>query len=449
MSRFGRGDSPSDPAMPFESDPIVSLKPRDQWPEGWSQTTIEEEIRKKLQGLPGVQLMISQPVQARVDELLSGVRAQIVVKIFGDDLDTLKAKADEIAAVVRGIDGVQDLRVEMVGGQEYLTIDIDRGALARYGINVADVNAIIETALAGRVTTQVFEGQRRFAGVVRFPPEFRLSEESIANILVPTVNGATVPLSSLAQIRVVEGPTQISREGAQRRIFVGINTAGRDLGGFVQEARAAIAARVQMPEGYQVVWGGQYENMNRAMGTLGQIIPVVLLAILFLLFILYRSLRHAVLIITVLPLASIGGIVGLFLTGEYLSVPASIGFIALWGISVINAVVLVEHILKLRHEGMGLDEALFRGGDDRLRPVLMTAALTNIGLVPMMLATGIGSEVQRPLAVVVVYGVLSATFLTMLVVPALYKLFEPAQRAGEQPQQRAPGAAPTGSAGAA
>jgi cobalt-zinc-cadmium resistance protein CzcA len=369
--------------------------------------------------------MISQPVQARVDELLSGVRAQIVLKLFGDDLEVLKSKAEEIAGVLRKISGVQDLRVEMVGGQEYLTIDIDRSALARHGINVSDVNDIIETALAGKVVTQVFEGQRRFAGVVRFPGEFRLSEEAIANILVPSVSGATVPLSSLATIRVMEGPTQISREGAQRRIFVGINTGGRDLGGFVQEARAAIATQVQLPEGYRLVWGGQYENMNRAMGTLGMIIPIVIVAILFLLFILYKSLRHALLIITVLPLASIGGIVGLFITGEYLSVPASIGFIALWGISVINAVVLVEHILKLRHEGMGLDEALFRGADDRLRPVLMTAALTNIGLVPMMLATGIGSEVQRPLAVVVVYGVVTATFLTMLVVPALYKLFEP------------------------
>ena len=424
MSRFGRGDSPTDPAQPNESDPIVELLPRDQWPEGWTQTTIEDEIRQRLADLPGVSLMISQPVQQRVDELLSGVRSQIVVKLFGDDLDVLKRKADEIAHEIRQVQGVKDLRVEMVGGQEYLKIDIDRAALARHGINVSEVNAIIETALAGKVTTQVFEGQRRFAGVVRFPPEFRSSPEAVGGILIPTVDGATVPLRALAQIGLVEGPTQISREAAQRRIFVGVNVGGRDLGGFVQEAQQRIAANVELPAGYRVVWGGQYENMQRAMGTLGTIIPFVVLAILFLLFVLYKSLRYALLIITVLPLASIGGIWGLFIAQQYLSVPATIGFIALWGIAVINAVVLVEHVLHLRAQGLAGDEAIRRGCQDRLRPVLMTAALTNIGLVPMLMADGIGSEVQRPLAAVVVYGVVSATVLTMLVVPALLKLFE-------------------------
>jgi cobalt-zinc-cadmium resistance protein CzcA len=424
VSRFGRGDSPADPALPHESDPIVNMVDRDQWPEGWLQGDFENAIREKLKHLPGVSLLISQPVQQRVDELLSGVRAQIVVKLFGEDLDVLKEKADAIARVIGRVQGVKDMRVEQIGGQQYLTIRIDRSALARSGINVSDVNAAIETALAGRVATHVFEGERRFAAVVRFPAEFRDSKRTIETLLVPTANGATVPRSAIADIKVVEGPSQVSREDRQRRIFIGVNIAGRDLGSFVKEAQARVKAEVPLPESYHIAWGGQYENMQRAMGTLSVIIPIVILAILFLLFVLYRSLRHALIILTVLPQASIGGILGLFLMGEYLSVPASVGFIVLWGISVINGVVLVAHFLDLKREGKPLDEALYDGCQHRLRPVLMTAALTNIGLVPMLLATGIGSEVQRPLATVVVYGVVTATFLTMLFVPALYKLVE-------------------------
>lgn len=424
ISRMGRGDSPSDPQMPNESDPIVSMVDRSEWPRGWTQTDFENAIRDKLKDLPGVALMISQPVQQRVDELLSGVRAQIVVKLFGEDLDVLKDKADEIARVVGDIQGIKDLRVEQVGGQQYFTIKPDRNAIARQGINVEDVNTIIDTALAGKVATQIFEGQRRFPAVVRFPPEYRESEAAIGNILVPTLNGATVPLKSIAEIKVMDGPTQVSREDRERRIFIGINIAGRDLGSFVEEAQREIKARVTLPPGYSVVWGGQYENMQRAMGTLTVIIPIVILAILFLLFVLYGSVKYAILVISVLPQASIGGIVGLFVTGEYLSVPASIGFIVLWGISVINGVVLVAHFLHLKAEGHPLDEVVYEGAQHRLRPVLMTAALTNIGLVPMLLTSGLGSEVQRPLATVVVFGVLSATILTMLFVPALYKLFE-------------------------
>ncbi|MFN8751490.1 MAG: efflux RND transporter permease subunit, partial [Betaproteobacteria bacterium] len=231
-------------------------------------------------------------------------------------------------------------------------------------------------------------------------------------------------LKSIADIRVIDGPTQISRENRQRRMFIGVNIANRDLGSFVKEAQDKIASKVDLPEGYSIVWGGQYENMQRAMGTLAVIIPIVIVAILFLLFMLYGSLKYAILVISVLPQASIGGILGLFLTGEYLSVPASIGFIVLWGISVINGVVLVAHFLHLKEEGFPLDRAIYEGSQHRLRPVLMTAALTNIGLVPMLLTTGLGSEVQRPLATVVVFGVITATFLTMLFVPALYKLFE-------------------------
>jgi cobalt-zinc-cadmium resistance protein CzcA len=369
MSRFGRGDSPADPALPHESDPIISMVDPGEWPEGWTQGDFENAIREKIKDLPGVSLLISQPVQQRVDELLSGVRAQIVLKLFGEDLDVLREKADEIARVIRSVQGVKDMRVEQLAGQQYLTIEIDRSAVARQGINVSAVNAIIETALAGGIATHIFEGQRRFAAVVRFPEEFRGTEEAIENLLVPTASGATVPLASIAEIKVLEGPSQISREDRQRRVFIGINIAGRDLGSFVEEAQARVKAEVSLPEGYYTVWGGQYENMQRAMGTLSVIIPIVIVAILFLLFMLYGSLRHALIILTVLPQASIGGILGLYFTGEYLSVPASVGFIVLWGISVINGVVLVAHFLDQQREGKPLDVALYEGCQHRLRPV--------------------------------------------------------------------------------
>jgi cobalt-zinc-cadmium resistance protein CzcA len=425
VSTLGRGESPADPAGVNESGPVVSLLPIDQRPEGFKlQSDIERRIREVLSVLPGVQLVMSQPIQERVDEMVTGVRSQVAIKLFGEDLAVLRQKSEEIARVLNGIPGTRDLRLDRVSGQPYLTINIDRTAIARYGINVSDVHDVIETAIAGRQATEVFEGERRFAAVVRYPEAFRNSIEAIGNILFTSPNGAMVPLKSLATIEVVDSAPVISRESGRRRIVIGSNVAGRDLGGYVAEAQARIAQEVDLPEGYMLQWGGQFENMERALGRLSVIVPITVAVIFFLLFVLFKSVRYAALIILVLPFASLGGIFGLLLSGEFLSVPASVGFITLWGIATLNAVVLVEYIRHLRGEGLEVHDAVIEGCKARLRPVLMTASVAMLGLIPMLFATGPGSEVTRPLAVVVISGLVTSTLLTLVVVPALFKWFD-------------------------
>ena len=424
VSRLGRGESAADPAGPNESDPIVSLKPRSEWPSGWTQDDIAAAILDKLRTMPGVQLVMAQPISDRVDEMVTGVRSDVAVKVFGDDLEVLRAKANEIARVAGTVRGVRDMRVERTGGQQYLTIAIDRQAIARQGLNVSDVQDVIETAVGGKVATEIYEGERRFQAVVRLPERLRDSVAEIRAITLTAPSGAQVALDSLAKIEVADGPAQVSRESAKRRIVIGINVKDRDLGGFVAELQAAVGAQVPMPEGYYLVWGGQFENLERALGHLKVIVPVTIAAIFFLLFLLFNSLRFAGLIITVLPFASIGGVIGLAVTGEYLSVPASVGFIALWGIAVLNGVVLVSYIRKLREEGLALLEAVVEGAIHRFRPVMMTATVAMLGLIPFLFADGPGSEVQRPLAIVVIGGLITSTLLTLVVVPALYGYFE-------------------------
>ncbi|MBL0038921.1 MAG: efflux RND transporter permease subunit, partial [Nitrosomonadales bacterium] len=358
FSGVGRGESPADSQSQNESTPIVSLKPRDEWPKGWTQDDIADAIRDKVKTLPGVQIVMAQPISDRVDEMVTGVRSDVAIKLFGDDIDTLKLKADAIAKVATSIKGAQDLRVERVTGQQYLSINIDRHAIARHGLNVADINDVIETAIGGRTTTEIFEGERRFSAVVRLPESFRNNLGEIHGLRVISPNGAHVALEDLATISILDGPAQISREKAKRRIVVGVNVKDRDLGGFVAELQLAVDAKVKLPEGYYLEWGGQFQNMERAMGHLMVIVPVTIAAIFFLLFLLFGSLRYASLIIMVLPFASIGGVVSLFLTGEYLSVPASVGFIALWGIAVLNGVVLVSYIRTLREKGMSQTDAV-------------------------------------------------------------------------------------------
>lgn len=424
VSRLGRGESAADPGQPHESDPIVMLKPRDEWRDGYTQEDIANEIRDKLKFLPGVEIAISQPIAARVDEMVSGVRSQVAVKIFGDDLDQLRKLGDAVAGALMATQGATDLRVERVSGQEYLTIQIDRSAIARYGINVEDVNALIEIAVQGRVATQVYEGERRFDTIVRLPAQYRSDVESIGNLVLRAPTGAIVPLRDVADITLGDGPAQVSREGGKRRLVVGVNVQGRDLGGFVAEAQARIDRTLPMPAGYYLSWGGQFENMERAIGTLSIIIPITIAAIFFLLFMLFNSVRYAALVITVLPLAAIGGLVALAISGEYLSVPAAVGFINLWGIAVLNGVVLVSFIRQQREAGLATDEAIIEGCTHRFRPVMMTAMVALLALIPMLFSTGPGSEVTRPLAVVVIGGLFSSTSLTLLLVPVLYRWFE-------------------------
>jgi cobalt-zinc-cadmium resistance protein CzcA len=424
VSRLGRGESPADPAGPNEADVIATLAPIEERPRGLSQEKIADQMRDRLARIPGINLVMSQPISDRVDEMVTGVRADVAVKIFGDDLDALIEKARAVAQVASTIQGTQDTRVDRVGGQQYLVIDIDRSAIARYGLNASDVSDTIEMAIAGKSATEVYEGERRFQAIVRLPAIYRSNIDDIKQIMVSSPNGPRVPLEDLASIRVLEGPAQINRDMAKRRIVVGINVQGRDLGGYVAELQKTIYQKVPLPPGYYIQWGGQFQNMQRAMRHLAIIVPITIGAIFFLLFLLFHSVRFAALIITVLPLASIGGVFGLFITREYLSVPASVGFIALWGIAVLNGVVLVSYIRKLRMDGRSQIEAIWQGTKLRFRPVMMTATVAALGLVPFLFARGPGSEIQRPLAIVVIGGLVSSTALTLIIVPCLYALFE-------------------------
>lgn len=420
VSPLGRGESPADPAGPNESTPVALIDPDSDR----DQQEIEEDIRKRLSAIPGVQVVISQPIAQRVDEMLTGVRSQLGIKIFGDDLNELRQLSEQVAKVVRSVRGARDIRVERLSGQQFLTVDIDRNAIARYGLNVADVQTLIETAIGGKEVTTLYEGERRYGIQVRFPQRFRESIEDIGNTLLRTSNGAQVPLSTVAKIQLVDGPAQVSREWGKRRVVVGANVDGRDLGGFVEEVQQRLTKEVKLPQGYYFKFGGQFENLERAMDTLSIIVPLTIAAIFFLLFLLFNSVKLASLIIMVLPFASIGGVIGLFVTGEYLSLPASVGFIALWGIAVLNGVVLVSCIRKFRQDGMAVAEAVREGCVQRFRPVMMTATVALLGLVPFLFAAGPGSEVQRPLAIVVISGLISSTLLTLVVLPTLYRWFD-------------------------
>ncbi len=422
VSKLSRGESPADPGQPNESDPIVTLKP--QGDRDLNQEEISNQIRDKLKSLPGIELAISQPIAARVDEMVSGVRSQVAVKIFGDDLEQLKKLGGQIGLILSNTAGSTDLRIEQVSGQNYLNIKINRDAIARYGINVSDVNDVIETAIGGKEASLVFEGERRFPLVLRYPVQYRSNVSEIEKITLTSPNGALVLMRDLAEISIIDGPAQVSRESGKRRLVIGVNVNGRDLGGFVKEAQEKIAREVPLPNGYTLDWGGQFENMQRAMARLMIIIPLTILAIFFLLFMLFKSVKLAALIILVLPFASIGGVFGLLITGEYLSVPAAVGFINLWGIAVLNGVVLVSFIKQLREDGRGLREALIEGCSHRFRPVMMTACVAMLALVPMLISSGPGSEVTKPLAIVVISGLITSTSLTLLVLPVLYGRFE-------------------------
>ncbi|MBX3348838.1 MAG: efflux RND transporter permease subunit [Nitrospira sp.] len=441
VSKIGRTELGNDPQEPNESDPVVRLKPLDQWTTAKTMPELMQKFRERLTSVSGATFLISQPIQQRVDELISGVRTEATVKLFGDDLETLRNKAQEIAEVLESVRGVRDIKVEQLYGQPYLTIDIDRSKIARHGINVADVREIISTAIGGEVATRVYEGQQRFDLVVRFPKPYRDSVETISNIKVSDQAGALIPLADLGTIQLEEGPGRISREQLQRYVSIGFNTLGRDIGSLVAEAQQKINERVALPIGYRVTWGGSFENMERAMAKLKVIVPITIGLIFFLLYSTFNSLRQATLIILNLPFALIGGVVALWLTKEYLSVPASIGFINLFGVAVLNGIVLVSYMNKLREDGHSLDEAVTSGALLRLRPVLMTALVALLGLVPLAFAQGIGSEVQRPLAIVVIGGLVSSTLLTLIMLPVLYRWLE-----GREQGPRQAGAPPTGSA---
>jgi cobalt-zinc-cadmium resistance protein CzcA len=398
--------------------------PKKEWKGGMNRDELVTAMRDSLSTIPGLVYSFSQPIQCRIDELVAGTKAQLILKLFGENLDILKSKADEIANQLSSIKGGTDLVTEKISGQPYLTIEIDRSKIARYGLNISDVQEIIEIALAGKSASKLYEENRNFDIVVRFPEENRNSIEAIGNILVPTPTDARIPLSQLATISMDEGPVQISREDGLRRIGIEMNIQGRDIGSFVEEAKQKIKSKVKLPAGYYVTWGGQFENQQRAMAKLMTISPVAIGLILLLLFMTFRNIRLALLVISNLPFALIGGIFSLWISGLYLSVPAAVGFIVLFGVAVLNGVVLVSHITQLRDEGLELKKAIEKGCLNRLRPVLMTASIAIFSLIPMLYSSGTGSEIQKPLATVVVGGLITSTFLTLFLIPSLYGWFE-------------------------
>jgi cobalt-zinc-cadmium resistance protein CzcA len=424
VSRIGQTGVALDTRGVDKAGYVGILKPKSEWKRDISREELTNEMRASLETIPGIGFGFSQPIQCRIDELVAGTKAQLILKLFGEDIDLLKNKADEIAKVLSNVKGGTDLMAEKVSGQPYLTINIDRSKIARYGLNISDVQNVIEIAIAGKTASKYYEENRSFDIIVRLPEEKRNSIEAIENILVSTKTGTNIPLAQLAEIKMIEGPVQISREDGIRRIGIEMNVSGRDIGSFVAEAKHKIKETVQLPAGYYITWGGQFENQQRAMNKLMIVGPIAVGLILLLLFITFRSVRLALLVISNLPFALIGGVFSLYISGLYLSVPASIGFIVLFGVAVLNGVVLVSQISQLRKEGMELQEAIRKGSLNRLRPVLMTASIAIFSLMPMLVATGTGSEIQKPLAIVVVGGLITSTLLTLLIIPSVYSWFE-------------------------
>jgi len=425
FSRSGTPEVATDPMPISLTDSFIMLKPRNEWRKGLTKDALIAEMEDKANEVPGQGYGFSQPIQMRFSELVSGVKADVAVKVFGEDLDELKRLADKIAALLKKIPGAADVAVEQVDDIPVLQIDIDREAIARLGVNVDDVQTLVSTALGRTPVGQIIEGDKRFSLVVRLPEEESNSVEGIAALPVPIPGGGSVSLGSISKLANKPAPAQISREAGKRRVVVQLNVRGRDLGSFIAAAQAAVKREVKMPEGYYPAWGGQFENLQRASLRLAIVVPVALGLIFVLLFSTFGSLRQAFLIFTGVPLAVTGGVFALAARGLPFSIAAGVGFIALSGVAVLNGVVMVSAINRLREEsGLGVKEAAKRGALERLRPVLMTALVAALGFIPMALNTGIGAEVQKPLATVVIGGIASATLLTLLVLPTLYVWFE-------------------------
>ncbi len=423
VTRVGRGEvgAHADPVNSAEA--FVAMKPKEEWTSAKSLEELYSKMSEEFEDFPGTQFNFTQPIAAAVDELLTGTKADLAIKIFGPDMEVLKEKAEEVEEVIRGVSGAADVQKDQVTGTPQILITVDRQAISRYGINVQDVQEIIRSAVGGEEAGQVFEGIKRFDILVRYSPEARGSVEAIGDILVPSSSGAKVPLSELTKITEIIGPRQVTRENNQRFITVQCNVRNRDMGSFVKDAQKAIDEKVKLPPGYITTWGGQFKLQQEANKRLSLVIPVTFLIVFLLLYSSFSSMKNTFLILLNIPLALVGGIIGLWITGQNLSVPASVGFIALFGIALANGMVLVMYFNQLLREGVSMTETCIKGACLRLRPVLMTASAAAFGLVPMVLSSGTGSEVQRPLATVVIGGLVTSTMLTLLVIPALYRWF--------------------------
>jgi len=423
VSKTGRAEISEDPMGPEQTDLLIMLHPEREWTTGRDKAELVEALQADLAAVPGQRLAFSQPIALRVNELISGVKSDLAVKVFGPDIESLKGYADRVASTLRGLEGAEDVSVEQVSGFSQLDIVPDRRAIARHQIGVADIGEIVETALGGTVATEIVDGQTRYGVQVRYPESARNSEEAILDILLPTPSGARVPLGQVAELRRVEGPAQVSRENGMRRVVVETNVRGRDLGGFVADAQTALAdIPAELPAGYWLEYGGTFANQQRAMARLSVVVPLSILLIFLMLFSSLRSLGAAGLVLVNLPFALIGGVLAMLIFRINLNVPATVGFIALFGTAVQNDMVLVTFIEQLRAEGMAIGDAVRTACRLRFRALLMTALTTVLGLLPMLYAMGPGAEIQRPLAVVVIGGLISATALTMLLLPAIYEL---------------------------
>ncbi len=425
VSRTGSPEVATDPMAIDQSDVYVTLKPADQWTKGRTKNDLIAAMKKRLEEeAPGAAYSFSQPIQMRMQELMEGgSRSDLAIKLYGEDLDVLRQKADQIAAVVSKVKGAADVRAERVAGLPYLRIRIRRDELARHGL---DEDAVLDTiqAIGGKPVGEIVEGNRRFALQVRFPEQQRGSVDEISNLRVGDGEGHFIPLAQLADIQEEEGPAQISREGGQRRISVEVNVRGRDLASFVAAAQRAVATKVKIPDGYELEWGGQFQQLKSASRRLMIVVPAALLLIFLLLYFNFQAMLPAALIFLNIPLAATGGIAALMLRGMPFSISAGVGFIALFGIAVLNGIVLLTYVRELRHGGLSIANAVEQGAETRLRPVLMTAMVASLGFIPMAISHGAGAEVQRPLATVVIGGLITSTLLTLLVLPTLYKWIE-------------------------
>jgi cobalt-zinc-cadmium resistance protein CzcA len=422
VTKIGRPDLATEAMGVYQGDVYVILKPVEQWQTVKTREELIEALDRQLRDVPGVVYNFTQPLAMRLDEVLSGVKADVAIKLFGDDSAILEREAQQISSSLGRIRGAADVQVETLSGASELRIELDRAGMARYGLRVDDVKTVVETAVGGSAAAEVVDGRRRFSVVVKLPEEKRRDDEVIRSLIVPTPNGERVTLGQIASLKTAEGPEIINRQDAQRRIVIQANVRGRDIGGFVAEARRAIEDEIKLPTGYYLTWGGEFENQERAMARLYIAVPLAILLIFLLLYSTFNSGKYAALMMVNVPFALVGGVAALWLRGLNLSLSAAIGFIALFGVAVLNGVVMVSHINRLRDEGRQVREAILDGASVRLRPVLMTALVASLGFVPMAISTAPGAEVQRPLATAVIGGLITSTVLTLFVLPTLYEL---------------------------
>jgi cobalt-zinc-cadmium resistance protein CzcA len=432
VSKTGRPEIANDPMGVYQTDVIVRLKPKEQWPEPISKEELVVQMRKALaREVPANSFSFTQPIELRVQELVAGVRSDIGLSLYGDDLGVLKAKGDEIVQALLRVEGAADVAAQQIAGLSYCGVSVRRDALARYGINAREVLDAV-ACVGGKVVGQVFEGQRRFPMQVRLAPEWRTDVEKLSQLKVEDASGRQIPISQLAEIKINDGPVEISRDSIRRRLLISCNVQGRDLGGFVAEAQRVVDQSVELPPNYILHWGGQFANLREATERLAIAVPVALLLIFSLLYVTFNSASLALLIYLNVPIAATGGILALWARGMPFSISAGVGFIALFGIAVMNGVVLIEHIRHLRHQNLSPFDAVVQGALDRLRPVFMTATCGALGFIPMAISSSSGAEVQRPLATVVIGGLITSTVLTLLVLPSIYRWFEPKENAAEE-----------------